>query len=175
MFLNPEDTVKYLLLHEDSQVADLGAGSGAYTLAVAKCVPVGKVYAVDINREILPLIKTKAESLGKRNVEVVWGDIDRPGGTNIKDASMDAVILANVFFQFEDKNAGMREIKRILKPGGKLLFVDWAGSFGNLGPREEDVVLPAVAKSMFEKEGFIHKGDVPAGDHHYGIIFHKAL
>lgn len=174
MFLNPADTIKPLLIREDWHVADLGAGSGEYALAVAKCVPAGKVYAIDINREILPFIKTKVLSHGHQNIEVIWGDIDRPGGTNVGDASMDAVIVANTFFQIQDKNSAVQEINRILKPGGKVLFVDWAGSFGNVGPREEDVVPPAAAKDFFEKSGLAYKEDVPAGEYHYGIIFTKS-
>lgn len=173
MFLNPDDTIKRLLIHEDWHIADLGAGSGAYTLAAAKYVPIGKVYAIDINRQILPFIKAKVLAHGHENIEVVWGDIDQLGGTNVGDASMDAVILANTFFQVGDKNSAVQEINRILKPGGRVLFIDWAGSFGNLGPREEDVILPVAAKSIFEKFGFVFKEDVPAGDYHYGMIFNK--
>ncbi|MBI2120508.1 MAG: methyltransferase domain-containing protein [Parcubacteria group bacterium] len=173
MFLNPEDVIKYLFLRDDWHVADLGAGSGRYVLAVAHHVPIGKVYAVDINRDILPNIKKAAIASGYHNVEVVWGDIDRPGGTNLRNESLDVVIVSNTFFQLEDKNAAVLEIKRILKPGGKLLLVDWTGSFGNLGPREQDVVLPSMAKSMFEKAGFLFDQDIPAGDYHYGMILHK--
>jgi ubiquinone/menaquinone biosynthesis C-methylase UbiE len=173
MFLNPEDTIKHLSLHEDSHVADLGAGSGVYTLAAAKCAPAGRVYAVDINRELLPRIKKDVEAHGYENVEVVWGDIDRIGGTNIRDASMDAVIMANTFFQFENKGAAVQEVKRILKSGGKFLFIDWSGSYGNLGPKEEHIVLPITAKDMFGKAGFAFKENVPAGDYHYGMIFTK--
>lgn len=173
MFLNPDDTIKHLLIHEDWHIADLGAGSGEYTLAAAKYAPIGKIYAIDINRDILPFIKAKVLAHGHENIEVVWGDIDRPMGTNVGDESMDAVILANTFFQIENKNSALQEIDRILKPGGKILLVEWAGSFGNLGPKEEVVVLPAVAKAMFEKFGFIFKEDVPAGEYHYGMIFYK--
>jgi ubiquinone/menaquinone biosynthesis C-methylase UbiE len=173
MFLNPDNTIKHLLIREDWHIADLGAGSGEYTLAATKYVPIGKVYAIDINRDILPFIKAKVLAYGRKNIEVIWGDIDRPRGTNVGDESMDAVIFANTFFQIENKNSALQEIKRILKPGGKILFVDWAGSFGNLGPKEEAVVLPSVAKSLFEKFGFAFKEDVPAGEYHYGMIFSK--
>jgi len=173
MFLNPEDTLKHLLIREDWHIADLGAGSGAYTLAAAKHVPAGKIYAVDINREILPFIKTKVLSHGHENIDFIWGDIERPLGTKVGDASMDAVILANTFFQVEDKNSTIQEINRILKPGGKILFIDWSGSFGNMGPREEDIVLPAAARVLFEKSGLVFKADVPAGEYHYGMIFSK--
>lgn len=173
MFLHPESTLEHLLIHEDWHIADLGAGSGAYTLAAAKLVPIGKVYAVDINRGILPFIKAKVAAHGHHNIEVIWGDIDRTSGTNLGDTSLDAVIIANTFFQFDNKGAAIREIKRILKPAGKVLFIEWSGSFGNIGPRETDVVLPEMAKSLFGAAGFVLKEEFPAGEYHYGMIFSK--
>jgi ubiquinone/menaquinone biosynthesis C-methylase UbiE len=171
MFLHPADTIKQLFIREDWHIADIGAGSGEYTLAVAKLVPEGRVYAVDVRREILPFIQAKMKTFGCSNVEVLWGDVAREEGTNLSDGSMDAVIVANVFFQFEDKEMAVREIKRILKPGGVVLFVDWVGSFGNTGPREEDIISPTEALVFFEKHGFVKKEDVPSGEYHYGMIF----
>ncbi len=173
MFLNPEDTMKHLLIREDWHIADFGAGSGSYTLAASQYAPTGKVYAIDINRDILPLIAARVFSRGRRNVEVMWGDIDRAGGTGLQNASMDAVIASNVFFQLENKNACIGEIKRIVKPGGKVFFIDWSGSFGNMGPQEEDIMRPETIKTLFGKFGFEWKKDVPAGEYHYGMIFFK--
>jgi ubiquinone/menaquinone biosynthesis C-methylase UbiE len=171
MMLNPEETIKPLLLRDDSRVADLGAGSGVFTLAATKYVRNGKIYAVDIQRGLLPLITSKIDEKHLKNVEIIWGNIEEVGGSKIKELSIDAVILANMLFQVEDKRAVVLEIKRILKSGGKVLLVDWAGSFGNMGPREADVVPQGSARVLFEKEGFTFLQEVPAGDHHYGMIF----
>jgi ubiquinone/menaquinone biosynthesis C-methylase UbiE len=170
MMLNPEETIKPLLLLDDSRVADFGAGSGGFTLAATKYVHSGKIYAVEIQRELLPMIAGKIDAEHAGNVEVIWGNIEEMGGSKIKDSSVDAVILANTLFQLDDKRMTAREIKRVLKNGGKVLLVDWAGSFGNMGPREEDIVPKKSALSLFEEEGFSLQKEIPAGDYHYGMI-----
>ena len=171
MVLNPEETIRSLLLREDAVVADLGAGSGVFTLALAKRLQNGKVYAVDIQRGLLPLIVSKINSINQKNVDIIWGNVEEVGGSKLKNESVDAVIFANMLFQIEQKETALKEIKRILKDGGKLLVVDWEGSFGNMGPRENDIVTKISARTLLEKNGFDFLTDVPAGDYHYGMIF----
>jgi hypothetical protein len=65
------------------------------------------------------------------------------------------------------------EIKRILKPGGRVLFVDWASSFGGIGPQSQHVFDEDMAKKLFEKHGFKEDRTIGAGAQHYGIIFRK--
>lgn len=173
MFLNPEDTIASLFLKEDLHVADLGAGIGAYSIPIAKRLHAGKVYAIDINQNLFPHITERAKALNLRNVEVLQGDIEQMNGTNLSNASVDAAILINTLFQSENRNSVLHEAKRILKPGGKILFIDWAGSFGNMGPREEDVISREEAERLFKKAGFIFKSNVCAGDYHYGAIFER--
>jgi len=171
MMLNPEETIKPLLLRDDSRVADLGAGSGVFTVAAMKYIYTGKVYAVDVQRGLLPLIASKIDANHQKNVEIIWGNVEEVGGSKLKSGSVDAVIFANMLFQIERKDTAVEEIKRILKDGGKLLVVDWTGSFGNMGPKEEDVVSKSAARTLFEKSGFTFLSDTPAGDYHYGMIF----
>lgn len=171
MVLNPEETIRPLLLRDDSRVADFGAGSGVFTLAAMKYIRTGKVYAVDVQRGLLPLIANKIDAEHQKNIEIIWGNIEEPGGSKIKSKSVDAVIFANMLFQVSKKEIAVAEIKRVLADGGKLLVVDWLGSFNNMGPREEDIVSKEAARSLFEKNGFTFVSDVPAGDYHYGMIF----
>jgi ubiquinone/menaquinone biosynthesis C-methylase UbiE len=171
MILNPEETIRPLLLRDDSRVADLGAGSGIFTLAAMKYVHSGKIFAVDVQRGLLPLITSKIDPEHQKNVEIIWGDVEKPGGSRLKSESVDAVIFANMLFQIDDKQAAVNEIKRVLKNGGKLLVVDWIGSFENMGPRAEDVVSRDMAMALFLDNGFVFETDTPAGDYHYGMIF----
>ncbi len=170
MILSPEETIKTLLLRDDSLIADFGAGSGIFTLAAAKYARSGKVYAVDVQRGLLPLVTSKIEKSSHNNVEIIWGNIEEVGGSKIKDSFVDAVILANMLFQAEDKRSVVLEAGRILKNGGKVLLIDWEESFGNMGPREEDIVSRKSALDLFEEEGFAFLQEVPAGDYHYGVI-----
>ena len=173
-FTNPEKNVTELGVHDGMLVADLGAGTGAYIEPLARRVgEAGRVYAVEVQKEFLTNIKDLATRYGLKNVEVIWGDIEVLGGTKIKDASIDAVILSNTLFLAEDKTGLAREIKRILKPGGKILIVDWKESFNSLGPTQDAVVSQSTAQGIFEHEGFSLAKTFDAGEHHYGFVMVK--
>lgn len=171
-FSNPETNILSLGIYEGMNIADLGAGVGAYTIPLAEKVgETGRVYAVEVQKEFLTNIKNSALARGFKNVEVIWGDIEHLGGTKIKDGAVDAVVISNVLFQAEEKKGLIREAKRILKIGGKLLLIDWSDSFKNLGPTTEMVITKDKARELFEDEGFVLKNEVPVGEHHYGLVF----
>ena len=156
------------------KVADLGAGSAAYTLATAKQVGnSGRVYAVEVQKELISNIKNSAIKQGLSNVEVIWGDIESLGGTKIQDQSLDAVIVSNVLFQAEDKKGLVEEVKRILKPKGRVLVVDWKESYRGMGPHPDHIMSEQSAKKLFEDGGFTSDRSISAGDHHYGFIVIK--
>lgn len=154
-------------------VADIGAGSGFYTFAASKIVGGnGRVYAIDIQKELLSKIKNEAIKKHLPNIEVIWGNAESPGGTKLRDNSVDAVIASNIFFQVENKQAFVHEAKRILKPKGRLLFIDWRGTSQGLGPKTNEVTASSV-HAIFETAGFKKESEWHAGSHHYGIIFRK--
>lgn len=171
-FSDPTANVLQLGLREGMKVGDLGAGSGHYALAAAKVVGTdGKVYAVDVQEDILTRLRSAAQQRGIRNIETVWGNFEKVGGTTLRDHILDAVILSNVLFQLEHRHGALEEIKRILKPGGRLLVADWAGAYGGMGPHPEHVVSERDAEELFITAGFHKVKDFRAGPHHYAIVF----
>ncbi len=171
-FSSPHENVLQLGLREGMKVGDFGAGSGHYTRAAAAVVGYsGKVYAIDVQEDVLKHLKLNAQAHHQSVINTVWGDIEKPGGTHLRDASLDAVILANTFFQVENRFGLLKEMQRVLKPGGKLMVVDWAGSYGGLGPVPEKVVTEHDAEAFFINGGFHKVKSFRAGPHHYGIVF----
>lgn len=105
-----------------------------------------------------------------RNIEVIWGNAEKIGGTKLRDAIADRVIASNILFQIEKPDEFALEIKRITKPGSKVLVVDWS-DVSALSPK---TVFPALkARTLFEKNGFKLDQSFDAGDHHYGLIFKR--
>ncbi|HEY0948162.1 MAG TPA: methyltransferase domain-containing protein [Candidatus Paceibacterota bacterium] len=171
-FSNPQSNVLQLGLREGMKVGDLGVGSGHYAASAAAIVgPEGRVYAVDIQEDILKHVKDHAAGKGLRNVETIWGNFEKLGGTKLRDASLDAVILSNTLFQLDHREGAVAEIKRILKTGGRLLVIDWAGAYGGMGPLPHRVVTEHVAEELFISAGFHKVKDFRAGPHHYSIVF----
>jgi ubiquinone/menaquinone biosynthesis C-methylase UbiE len=176
MFTDPVKNLKAFGLREDNIVADLGAGTGFYTIAAAQILNQGKVYAIEITKDYLVTIKNKVKELGLQNVEIVWGNVEKIGGTHIGDNIIDAVIASNVFFQVEDKNNFVEEIKRILKKGGRVLFIDWEAEPNENSPfpKRKGALSKEKTLEMFKSKGFSLESDVDAGAHHYGMILVKS-
>lgn len=174
-FSNPEVNIRELGVYEGQVAVDFGAGTGTYTMLLAERVgESGRVYAVEVQKEFLTNIKNDATARGFKNIEVIWGDIERPQGTKIKDAIADVAVVSNVLFQAEDKDGLVREVKRVLKTQGKILLIDWKDSFGNLGPTKDAVVSERTARELCEREGFVVKKTFDAGEHHYGMVLYKS-
>lgn len=174
-FSDPKKNVEQLHLREGMSVADFGAGSGAYSIAAAQTVgDSGKVYAIEVQKDLLQKLKNEATNGGFHNIEALWGDIEVLHGTKIRDHAVDAVIISNVLFQAEDKRGVLNEAKRILRPGGSLLVIDWVDSFGGLGPHPDEVMTQAAAKKLCTEALFAYEKDIEAGGHHYGMIFKKS-
>lgn len=172
MFLNPKLSVGSLMLKEGDYVADFGTGTGEFAKAISEKVGQnGKVYAIEVQKDIVKRLEKELKEKNIKNVDCIWGDIDINGGTKIADHTVDAVVIANVLFQSADKLGLIDEAKRILKPNGKVLLLDWSESFGGMGPSPMHVVKKESAVELFKKRGFRVLEDISPGEHHYGIIF----
>lgn len=168
MFSDPSANLSKLGLTDGMKVVDLGAGSGYYTLEAARRVGAsGRVYSVDIQKDLLERIRSLGVAQGLRNIEIVWGNVEQIGGTKLREALADRVIASNILFQIERPNDFALEIKRLLVPGGKLLVIDWSEASA-IGPKT--VVTARAAQTLFEAAGFALEQSFSAGDHHYGLV-----
>lgn len=172
-FANPVENAKRFGLREGMRVADFGSGSGHYALAMSPLVGEdGRVYAVDIQHDLAKRVKNVARGVTPGNIEIVAGDLEKIGGSKLAERSVDLVLASNILFQLDDKPTMLKEAKRVLKPKGRLVLIDWADSFGGLGPQPQDVVEAAHARKLGEEAGFVYEKDFPAGTHHWGFIMH---
>ncbi|MEX0933563.1 MAG: class I SAM-dependent methyltransferase [Candidatus Paceibacterota bacterium] len=173
-FSDPAHNVAQFGLRVGDHVADLGAGVGNHSVALAKVVDIsGKVYAVDLQKELLKELMVRAREAGVVNVVPIVADIEKPKGTGLEEGSMDAVLISNTLFQSEDRFAFLKEAHRILKSNGEALIIDWAHSFKGMGPSEKHVVSKDSLIEMAGEVGFALDRTIGAGEHHYGLIFKK--
>jgi ubiquinone/menaquinone biosynthesis C-methylase UbiE len=170
MFTDPLKNLKTFGIGENDILVDLGAGSGYYSVAAGTLAPRGKVYAVEIQKDFLDVIKHKIKDAHLNNVEIIWGNVEKVGGTKIGAEIVDAVISSNILFQVEDKDNFILEIKRMLKPKGRVLLIDWSESSIMKGTK---LVSEEKARSLFEGKGFVLERKIDAGAHHYGMILVK--
>lgn len=168
-FLTPEHLVKELYLKPGDRAADIGCGTGVYTIALAEQVgAMGQVYAVDVHREALHTLAGTLDRRGIINVEMLWADVEK--SIPVDAFSLDAVVLSNVLFQLEDKGKTLSLVAKVLKPEGMLLVVDWTGSHGGIGPHTKHVLEEEMAINEVQSHGFRILKRLPAGDYHYAFI-----
>ena len=112
MFTDPLKNLKTLGLREDNIVADLGAGTGHYSVMLGVFVPRGKVYAVELQKDYLETIKNKVKEAHLGNVEIIWGNVEKIGGTKIGEAIVDVAIASNILSQVEDKEKNLKTARQ---------------------------------------------------------------
>lgn len=174
-FSNPNQILEEVGIQKGSVIADLGAGSGHYTFSSARITGMdGKVYALEVQKDLVEKLKTESERNHLTNVSPIWCNIEKVGGTKLADSVIDLAIVANVFFQVDDRKDFLKELQRIVKTHGRVLLIDWTDSYSGMGPAPMSVIKEIDATSLFEQNGFKKDRNVNAGEHHYGIIFTKS-
>src|SRR4030095_8937586 len=108
----------------DGVIADIGAGTGYYTFKLAPKMPKGKVYAVEIQDEMIASLNERKKKLNNTNVEVIKGDITSP---NLPANSIDLAIMVDVYHELEYPVEMLESIKKSLKEDGQLLLIEYKG------------------------------------------------
>ncbi|MFZ4748958.1 MAG: class I SAM-dependent methyltransferase [Phycisphaerales bacterium] len=111
-----------LKLRPADAVADIGAGSGYFTMRMSPLVPEGVVYATDIQQEMLDIVKERALEEGALNVMPVMGRIDHCG---LEPSSVDIVLFVDAYHEFSHPREMMESIVTALKPGGRVYLVEY--------------------------------------------------
>lgn len=122
--------IRNLPLEANSVVADIGAGTGYFSFPIAKRVPDGKVLAVDIQQEMLDIIKARQASGAPANVETVMGAEDDIG---LAASSVDLILIVDAYHEFSYPYEMGMSMAHALKPGGKLVLIEY---------RKEDRTVP---------------------------------
>lgn len=152
-WLPPGEIVESLHLQAGWTVADIGAGSGYFTLPLATAVgPEGSVFAVDVSPEMLVHLRGKLAEAHTDNVQCVENEA---ASTGLESGSCDCVFLANVLHEFDDPSAVLAEMRRILKPGGRMAILDWRADVERVhGPPQEHRISAERGGQLIAEAGF---------------------
>lgn len=154
VFDRRDEIIAALGLHEGMAVADVGAGTGLFTLALAEVVgPKGQVFAVDVQAYFLDHIGQKAKKAGLRNVELVRAQQDAVG---LAEGSVDLVLMCDSYHHVERPAAYLDSLKAALRPGGRLYIVDYIAIEGQSEPWlvEHVRATPSEFREEIESAGF---------------------
>ncbi|GMA60344.1 class I SAM-dependent methyltransferase [Alicyclobacillus fastidiosus] len=131
--LPPNDIVKMLDVQQGHTVADIGCGPGYFTIPLARLPRT--VYAVDVSPEMLHLLKERAAYEELENITLVESPAEH---TTLPDHSVDRVICSLVLHEVDDLKQTLSEFKRILRPGGRVLLIEWEKKPMEMGPPLEE-------------------------------------
>jgi ubiquinone/menaquinone biosynthesis C-methylase UbiE len=118
----PQAAIAALDLHPTDIVADIGAGTGYFARRMAPLVPQGRVIAVDIQPEMLALLKAELDTKGIQNVEPVLGQLDSP---NLPPNSIDLALMVDAYHEFAYPREVMQGVVAALKPGGRVVLAEY--------------------------------------------------
>jgi ubiquinone/menaquinone biosynthesis C-methylase UbiE len=146
----PEEVMDALGIADGAHVADLGAGGGYFTIRLARRVgPNGKVYAEDVQDEMLGSIKRRIEREQLTNVETVKGTFDDP----MLPPGLDAVLIVDTFNAFERPVTVLQHVRDSLKPGGRVGIIEYTREGHGPGPAMEDRIDPDAVISAARAAG----------------------
>jgi ubiquinone/menaquinone biosynthesis C-methylase UbiE len=168
----PEQIMDVLGIAEASVVADVGAGSGWFTVRLARRVgPNGKVFAQDVQQEMLFAISRRVQREGLTNVTTVQGDGSNP---RLVRNSLDAIVLSGVYAEIGDKITMLRNLGAALKPQGRIGVIDFKLQGGGPGPAMNERVDPAIVIADAKAAGLqllSHETFLP---YQYFLVFSRA-
>jgi ubiquinone/menaquinone biosynthesis C-methylase UbiE len=148
----PDRAIDVLRIEKGSTVADIGAGSGYMTVKLAKKVgPQGRVYANDIQPAMLELLNKRLAKGKVANVSVVLGAQDDP---RLPLDAFDLVLMVDVYHELSQPQLMLRHIRASLKPGGRLVLLEYRKEDPNIPIKPEHKMSVADAKLEVEAEGF---------------------
>jgi ubiquinone/menaquinone biosynthesis C-methylase UbiE len=149
---HPDEALDALHIQPGMMVADVGAGTGYITQRLAKRVgPTGKVYANDVQPEMLSRLQEHLEQNHVTNVETVLGTQANP---NLPPNTFDLILMVDVYHEFSQPQRMLQEMKKALKPDGRLVLVEYRKEDPSIPIRPEHKMSVAEVKTEVEAEGY---------------------
>ena len=148
----PDIALNVLKIPRGASVADIGAGSGFITERLsARVGPTGRVFANDLQPQMLQILGRRLAQRNITNVTLVQGTIDDP---KLDAASVDLEIMVDVYHELSQPQAMLRRLRAALKPGGRLVLLEYRKEDPTIPIKFEHKMSVAEAKMELEAEGF---------------------
>jgi ubiquinone/menaquinone biosynthesis C-methylase UbiE len=150
----PAAIIASLRLRKGMTIADIGAGTGYFAIPIAKELgDDGKVLAIDLQQGMLDLLNEKLRQLDSiSNIELIQGEAM---STTLPPGSVDMVFMANVWHELDDHATTLKEVRRILCPGGRLAILDWRTDVAQPpGPPPDHRISSDIVTKMLAENGW---------------------
>ena len=169
-YLPPDEAAAALGLLPGMVIADIGAGTGFFSIPFARWLgPLGRVFAVDMQPEMLQLLGARLEAIAERDgIDLVEGTASE---THLPDSSCDLAFLANIWHELDDRESVLAEAARILRAGGRIAILDWRLDVsGPPGPPAGHRVSQAEVESLLTRYRWAVEYSSAVGSYNYLVV-----
>ncbi len=168
-YQKPDEVMKALALRPGEVVADIGSGPGYFTLPFARAVgETGRVYAVDVSPDMIRTLNHRLRDAGIRNVVPV---LSEPGDPLLPDASVDRFVIVDTWHHIDDRPAYLALLKRMLKPGGQVVHIDFQKRDLPIGPPLEMKIAREELVRQMAAAGFSLSAEHTFLPYQYFLVF----
>jgi len=162
----PHDVIQALALKPDAIVADIGSGTGYFSVRFAHMVPKGRVYGVDTEPGMVKHLADRATREGMKNVTAVAG---KPGDPRLPEKA-DLVILVDVYHHVENREQYFRQLQKSLRPGGRVAIIDFRMDSPE-GPPKSARIAPDRVKAEMKRAGYALAQEYAFLPNQYFLVF----
>jgi ubiquinone/menaquinone biosynthesis C-methylase UbiE len=149
--LRPDRVITALMLPEDAIVADLGSGPGVFTVPLAQQLNRGVVYAVDVEPQQLDALRQRVLEAELDNVVPVLASFSTP---HLPPAPLDLVLIVDTFHHIENRTEYFRQLRSVLKPGGRLAVIEYKAGELAAGPPVEAKLPEGLREEELQSAGY---------------------
>ena len=162
----PHEVIQALRVAPDAAVADIGAGTGYFAARLAHMVPRGRVFAVDIEPDMVRYLAERAQRENVPNLQAVLGKPDDPR----LPAKVDRVLLVDTYHHIDDRVAYFRRLRESLKPGGEVAIVDFTLE-SPVGPPPAARIAAQQVRAEMQRAGYTLAAEHTFLPHQYFLVF----
>lgn len=166
----PSKAIAMMQLKPTDIVADIGAGTGFFSFRVARLVPRGKVLAEDIDPEMVKDLKDTIHKTGTPNVQPILGTDTDP---KLPQGSVDLVLMVDAYHEFDHPREMMEAIVKSLKPGGRVIDLEYRGEDPEVPIKPHHKMTEAQAKKEMAAVGLTHVKTLHDLPQQHFMVFQK--
>jgi ubiquinone/menaquinone biosynthesis C-methylase UbiE len=167
----PEAMLNALKIPEGATVADVGAGVGYTSVRLSKRVgPKGTVLATDLQPEMIAMLRDNLRTTGVKNVKPLLCTVK---DTKLPDGAVDLILMVDVYHESADPETTLKGMRKALKPGGRLVLIEFRGEDPEVPIKPEHKMTVAQAKKEVTPQGFVFKDSIEILPWQHIIIFEK--
>lgn len=163
----PDQVISFMNIPEKALIADIGSATGYFPVRFAKIVTKGLVYGIDIEPDMVKFLKHRAEENNIKNLISILGKPDNP----LIPQKVDFIFICNTYHHINEREKYFSKLRKMLKPEGQLVIVDFRKGDLPVGPPDKNKLSPKLVMDELAVAGYTLDRKYEKLPHQYMLIF----